>query len=166
MWLPRPESSAAAVLHDGLVDGIKGFGRQATRLFLPVVRDSVAAAGAAPGYARRGSWGPRALAQRAGRPAAALGPNLRPDGGGRPDRARVRRLRQRRGLGRGRPRFPRPRCRGPAVLGEESVVHAMVPVSVRSADERAAASNRVLAVAVDLPCGEAGPLCRLRLLQD
>ncbi len=49
----RPEPSTRAVLRDGLADGLKGFAGQATRLFTPVLRDSVATAKAVPAYASR-----------------------------------------------------------------------------------------------------------------
>lgn len=50
IWVPKPEPHAWTVLRGGVADRLKGFGRQATRLFLPALRDSVSVAGAVPGY--------------------------------------------------------------------------------------------------------------------
>ncbi|WP_171064616.1 WS/DGAT domain-containing protein [Actinomadura soli] len=52
------------------------------------------------------------------------------------------------------------------MLTQDSVVRALVPVSVRPTSERGVLSNRVSAVLVDLPCGEADPLRRFRLIRE
>ncbi|WP_433325894.1 WS/DGAT/MGAT family O-acyltransferase [Spirillospora sp. CA-294931] len=51
-------------------------------------------------------------------------------------------------------------------LTPETVVRTAVPVSVRSTDERGELNNRVAAVFVNLPAGEADPLERLRLVRE
>ena len=165
VWLPQPEPSVAAVLRDGVLDGLKGFGRQAARLFLPVLRDSVAVAGAVPGYAKRlvgsgasslnGPTGPRRRWTRTHAGMEEVDRIRRTFGGSVNDVALAAATRGFRDLLEER-----------GVLEEESIVRAMVPVSVRSADERGVASNRVSAVPVDLPCGVADPLRRLRLVRE
>lgn len=164
VWMPEPEPSAAAVLRDGVMDGLKGFGRQAGRLFLPALRDAFAVAGAVPGYATRltGSGapalnGPTGPSRRWTRTYAGLDEVdriRRTFGGSVNDVALAATARGFRDLLEAR-----------SLLGEESIVRAMVPVSVRSADERGVPSNRVSAVPVDLPCGEADPLRRLHLVR-
>ncbi|MFD0899161.1 WS/DGAT domain-containing protein [Actinomadura sediminis] len=52
------------------------------------------------------------------------------------------------------------------MLTDDSVVCAVVPVSVRPDGERGVLSNRVSAVLVDLPCGKADPLRRFRLVRE
>ena len=51
-------------------------------------------------------------------------------------------------------------------LSGESVVRAMVPVSVRSPGEQGLHTNRVSAVLVNLPCGEPDPLRRVQLVHE
>ena len=46
------------------------------------------------------------------------------------------------------------------------VLRAMIPVSMRSADEAGSLGNRVSMVPADLPVGEADPLWRLRIAHD
>ncbi len=52
------------------------------------------------------------------------------------------------------------------VLDEDTVVRTMVPVSVRTPDERGALTNRVSAVLVALPCGEPDPARCFQLVRD
>lgn len=52
------------------------------------------------------------------------------------------------------------------VLRPDSMVRAMVPVSIRSPDERGLLTNRVSAVLVNLPCGEEDPVHRLHLVGE
>ncbi|MCP9949000.1 wax ester/triacylglycerol synthase family O-acyltransferase [Actinomadura madurae] len=161
IWVPKPEPHAWTVLRGGVADRLKGFGRQATRLFLPALRDSVSVAGAVPGY----------VAQLAGPSTSALnGP-----AGTRRRWARtyvhmhdVDRIRRAFGgsvndvvLAAVAHGF-RDLLTARGMLDERSTVRAMVPVSVRSPDERGISSNRVSAVAVELPCAELDPHRRLR----
>lgn len=165
VWTPEPEPSAAAVLRDGVAAGLTGFRRQAGRLFLPALRDAFAVASAVPGYATRlmGSGtpalnGPTGPSRRWTRTCAAMDEVdriRRTFGGSVNDVALAAAARGFRDLLEAR-----------GLLAEESIVRAMVPVSVRSADERGVPSNRVSAVPVDLPCGEADPLRRLHLVRE
>jgi diacylglycerol O-acyltransferase / wax synthase len=52
------------------------------------------------------------------------------------------------------------------VLSEETVVRTMVPISMRTSGQDEALTNRVSAVLVNLPCGEADPLRRLELVHE
>jgi WS/DGAT/MGAT family acyltransferase len=52
------------------------------------------------------------------------------------------------------------------VLDPDTVVRTMVPVSVRLPDERGTLTNRLSGVVVILPCGEADPVTRLRLVRE
>ncbi|WP_329092574.1 WS/DGAT domain-containing protein [Actinomadura citrea] len=47
LWTPAPEPSGRAVVRGAVADRLKGFGRQAARLFLPALRESIAVVGAA-----------------------------------------------------------------------------------------------------------------------
>lgn len=164
-WTPKPEPSAMAVLRDGVMDGLKGFGRQAGRLFLPVLRDAFAVAGSVPGYATRlmgsgasalnGPTGPRRRWTRTHAGMDEVDRIRRTFGGSVNDVALAATARGFRDLLEAR-----------GLLTGESIVRAMVPVSVRSADERGVPSHRVSAVPVDLPCGEADPLRRLHLVRE
>ncbi|TDE33949.1 wax ester/triacylglycerol synthase family O-acyltransferase [Actinomadura sp. 6K520] len=163
-WTPEPEPPAWAVLRGGIADRLRGFERQATRLFLPVLRDSVAVAGAIPGYAARlagfgasslnGPTGPRRRWSRAHAELDEVDRIRRTFGGSVNDVALAATARGFRDLLDAR-----------GILDEKSYVRAMVPVSVRSSDERGVPSNRVSAVSVDLPCGEPDPLRRLALVR-
>ena len=51
-------------------------------------------------------------------------------------------------------------------LSEGVVVRSLVPISVRSEDERGVITNRVSAVLANLPVGEPDPMRRLELLRD
>jgi diacylglycerol O-acyltransferase / wax synthase len=51
-------------------------------------------------------------------------------------------------------------------LGADTVVRTMVPISVRKEGERGSLDNRVTAVFVDLPVGEADPLARLASIRS
>ena len=51
-------------------------------------------------------------------------------------------------------------------LSDGPVVRTMVPVSTRAADQRGVLTNRVAAVLVNLPVGEADPLRRLALIRE
>ncbi|MFG2085877.1 wax ester/triacylglycerol synthase family O-acyltransferase [Spirillospora sp. NPDC048824] len=165
VWMPEPEPAAMAVVRDGVVDRLRGFGRQATRLFLPVLRDSISVAGAVPGYATRltgsgtsslnGPTGPHRRWSRLHAGMDEVDRIRRTFGGSVNDVVLAAAARGFRDLLEAR-----------GVLTEESIVRAMVPVSVRSEDERGVPSNRVSAVPVDLPCGEADPLRRLRLIRQ
>jgi WS/DGAT/MGAT family acyltransferase len=161
IWTPEQEPHAWTVLRDGVADRLKGFRRQASRLFLPALRDSISVAGAVPGY----------VAQLAGPGTSVLnGPT-----GARRRWARayvrlddVDRIRRAFGgsvndvvLAAVAHGF-RELLSARGVLDEGSTVRAMVPVSVRSPDERGVPSNRVSAVAVELPCAELDPYRRLR----
>jgi WS/DGAT/MGAT family acyltransferase len=55
---------------------------------------------------------------------------------------------------------------GRGALGEDTVVRTVVPVSVRSPDERGILTNRVSGVLVTLPCGEPDPVRRLDLVRE
>ncbi|TDC85842.1 wax ester/triacylglycerol synthase family O-acyltransferase [Actinomadura sp. 7K507] len=164
VWMPEPEPPAWAVLRGGIADRLKGFQRQATRLFLPVVRDSVSVAGAIPGYAARlagsgmsslnGPTGPRRRWSRAYAELDEVDRIRRTFGGSVNDVALAATAHGFRDLLDAR-----------GILDEKSVVRAMVPVSVRSSDERGVLSNRVSAVPVDLPCGEPDPLRRLQFVR-
>ena len=50
-------------------------------------------------------------------------------------------------------------------LGRDTVVRAMVPVSIRLPGEGGSLTNRVSAVLVSLPCGEPDPVRRLELIR-
>ncbi|WP_217711456.1 wax ester/triacylglycerol synthase family O-acyltransferase [Actinomadura sp. NAK00032] len=164
-WTPAPEPSAAAILRDGVIDGLKGFRRQAGRLFVPVLRDAFTAAGSVPGYATRlagpgapainGPTGPRRRWTRVCAGMDEVDKIRRTFGGSVNDVALAATARGFRDLLEAR-----------GLLEEASVVRAMVPVSVRSAHERGVPSNRVSAVPVDLPCGQADPLRRLHLIRE
>jgi diacylglycerol O-acyltransferase / wax synthase len=52
------------------------------------------------------------------------------------------------------------------VLDEHTVVRTTVPVSVRTPDEQGDLTNRVSAVLVSLPCGEADPVRCFQLVRD
>lgn len=165
VWTPEPEPPAATVLRDGIADTLKAFGRQASRLFLPALRDTVTAVGAVPGYATRlmGSGasslnGPTGQRRRWTRTYAGMDEIdriRRTFGGSVNDVALAAAARGFRDLLETR-----------GVMDEDSIVRAMVPVSVRSAGERGVPSNRVSAVPVDLPCGESDPLRRLHLIRE
>ncbi|TDB97063.1 wax ester/triacylglycerol synthase family O-acyltransferase [Actinomadura sp. 7K534] len=164
LWIPEPEPPAWAVLRGGIADRLKGFERQAARLFLPALRDSAAVAGAIPGYAARlagfgasslnGPTGPRRRWSRTHAGLDEVDRIRRAFGGSVNDVVLAATARGFRDLLDAR-----------GVLGEESTVRAMVPVSVRSSGERGVPSNRVSAVPVDLPCGEPDPLRRLALVR-
>ena len=52
------------------------------------------------------------------------------------------------------------------VLEADTLVRAMVPVSIRSPGESGLLTNRVSAVLVNLPCGEPDPVRRLQLVHE
>ncbi|WP_018654962.1 WS/DGAT/MGAT family O-acyltransferase [Actinomadura flavalba] len=51
-------------------------------------------------------------------------------------------------------------------LRPETIVRSLVPVSMREANERGQLNNRVAAMLVNLPAGEADPLERLRVVRE
>jgi diacylglycerol O-acyltransferase / wax synthase len=51
-------------------------------------------------------------------------------------------------------------------LATDTIVRSVVPVSVRSTDEKGELNNRVSAVLVNLPCGEPDPLRRLEIIRE
>lgn len=165
LWTPAPEPSGRAVVRGALADRLRGFGRQAARLFLPALRESITVAGAAPGYAARLTGpgasslnGPTASPRRWSRTCAGLDEVdriRRALGGSVNDVALAATASGFRSLLAAR-----------GVLTARSAVRALVPVSVRSPDERGILTNRVSAVLVDLPCGEPDPLRRLHLLRE
>lgn len=165
VWMPDPEPSIGAVLRDGVLDGLKDFRRQATRLFLPAPRDSVATAKAVPAYAARlmGSGapelnGPTVPARRWSRACARMDEVdriRRAFGGSVNDVALAAATSGFRDLLAAR-----------GALAPGTVVRALVPVSVRSPGERGILANRVSALLCDLPCGEDDPLRRLRIVRD
>ncbi|WP_433229784.1 wax ester/triacylglycerol synthase family O-acyltransferase [Actinomadura formosensis] len=165
VWMPDPEPSIGAVLRDGVLDGLKDFRRQATRLFLPALRDSVATAKAVPACAARlmGSGapelnGPTVPARRWSRAYAGMDEVdriRRAFGGSVNDVALAAAASGFRDLLAAR-----------GTLAPDTVVRALVPVSVRSPDERGILTNRVSALLCDLPCGEDDPLRRLRLVRE
>jgi diacylglycerol O-acyltransferase / wax synthase len=55
---------------------------------------------------------------------------------------------------------------GRGALGADTVVRTMVPISVRKEGERGSLDNRVTAVFVDLPVGEADPRARLAAIRS
>ncbi|NVI88483.1 wax ester/triacylglycerol synthase family O-acyltransferase [Actinomadura sp. BRA 177] len=164
-WTPAPEPSTRAVLRDGLADGLKGFAGQATRLFTPVLRDSVATAKAVPAYASRllnsgtsSLNGPTVVSRRWSRAHAGMDEIdtiRRAFGGSVNDVALAAAASGFRDLLAAR-----------GALTSSSVVRTLVPVSVRSTGERGELSNRVSALLCDLPCGEDDPLRRLQSIRD
>ncbi|MGY1786393.1 WS/DGAT/MGAT family O-acyltransferase [Geodermatophilus sp. SYSU D00698] len=56
--------------------------------------------------------------------------------------------------------------KGRGALGGDTVVRTMVPISVRKEGERGSLDNRVTAVFVDLPVGEADPRARLAAIKQ
>ncbi|MFI0411742.1 wax ester/triacylglycerol synthase family O-acyltransferase [Actinomadura sp. 3N508] len=164
-WTPEPEPPAWSLIRDGIADELKGFGRQASQLFLPALRDSAAVAGALPGYAARlwgtgaprlnGPTGPARRWSRVGVGMDEVDQIRGAFGGSVNDVALAAAASGFRDLLAAR-----------GMLMEDSVVRAVVPVSVRPDGERGVLSNRVSAVLVDLPCGEADPLRRFRLVRE
>ncbi|WP_235036500.1 wax ester/triacylglycerol synthase family O-acyltransferase [Actinomadura sp. K4S16] len=165
LWTPAPEPSGRAVVRSAVADRLKGLGRQAARLFLPALRDSITVAGAVPGYAARLTGpgasslnGPTVPLRRWSRTSAGLDEVARirrAFGGSVNDVALAATASGFRTLLAAR-----------GELTADSTVRALVPVSVRSADERGVLANRVSAVLADLPCGEPDPVRRLRLLRE
>ncbi|MEU8120424.1 wax ester/triacylglycerol synthase family O-acyltransferase [Spirillospora sp. NPDC049024] len=165
LWTPAPEPSGRAVVRSAVADRLKGLGRQAARLFVPALRDSITVASAVPGYAARLSGpgasslnGPTVPLRRWSRTSAGLDEVARirrAFGGSVNDVALAATASGFRTLLAAR-----------GELTADSTVRALVPVSVRSADERGVLANRVSAVLADLPCGEPDPVRRLRLLRE
>ncbi|WP_141576780.1 wax ester/triacylglycerol synthase family O-acyltransferase [Actinomadura sp. WMMA1423] len=165
LWTPDPEPSGRAVVRGAVADRMRGLGRQAARLFLPALRDSMAVAGAVPGYAARLSGpgasslnGPTVPLRRWSRTYAGLDEVTRirrAFGGSVNDAALAATTSGFRALLAAR-----------GELTADSTVRALVPVSVRSPGERGVLANRVSAVLADLPCGVPDPVRRLRLLRE
>ncbi|HEU5023492.1 MAG TPA: wax ester/triacylglycerol synthase family O-acyltransferase [Spirillospora sp.] len=164
-WAPEPEPGSGALVRDGVVGALAGYGRQAVRLFYPALRDSATIARSVPFYAARlagagtpslnGPIGPHRRWSRAHAGMDEIERIRRALGGSVNDVVLAAAARGFRDLLAGR-----------GILTAESTVRALVPVSVRPPDERGRLSNRVSAALADLPCGEPDPVRRLERVRE
>ena len=170
-WLPDPEPSSAQVLAEALVDratnpaeimrGARSVMAAPSRVADAVVKEL----GAAGSFLRTGLSAPRSPINRA------IGPYRR-FAWVRTDLEQMKRIKNEAGgtvndvvvaavsgaLGRYL------RGRGHSTTGLE--LRAMVPISVRSADEQGALGNKVSAMMAPLPVGREDPLERLRAVTE